>query len=229
MFQNWSSVLTSSFHDIGYGVIDYVPNIIVAILIFLVGWIVGSLVGKLVAQIFRTLKVDQALRHAGLEDVTRRAGYNLNSGLFVGTLVKWFIVVAFLVAALDALHLTEVTFFLRGVVLGYLPQVIVAVLILLVAVVIADVMSRVVTASARAAGLRSANLFGSVTKWAIWIFAVLTALTELQIATGIIMTLFTGFVVALSLAFGLAFGLGGQNAAAQAIEKLKRDIADHQL
>lgn len=228
MFQNWSTVLTQSFQDIWLGVANFVPNLIIAIIIFIIGWIVGSLIGKVIAQVFRSIKVDQALRAAGVEDVTRRAGYNLNSGVFVGDLVKWFIIVVFLVAAFDVLGLTQVNIFLQEVVLLYLPRVIVAVLILLVAVVIADAMQRVVVGSARAAGIRSANFLGSVTKWAIWIFAVLTVLFQLGIATAFVQTLFTGFVVAVSLAVGLAFGLGGQNAAANAIEKVRREIADHQ-
>jgi hypothetical protein len=108
-----------------------------------------------------------------------------------------------------------------------LPQVIVAVLILLVSVVIADAVSKVVVGSAKAAGVRSANFLGTVTRWAIWIFAILAALVQLQIAVSFIQTLFTGVIVALSLAFGLAFGLGGQDAAAKWIEKTRSEIRDH--
>jgi len=116
--------------------------------------------------------------------------------------------------------------FLEQVVLGYLPNVIVAVLILLVAVVIAETIQKIVSSSARAAGVRQSNLLGSIAKWAIWIFAILTALFQLGIAAPFIQTIFTGAVVAISLALGLSFGLGGQDAAASYIEKVKGEISD---
>jgi hypothetical protein len=144
----------------------------------------------------------------------------------LGELVKWFIIVVFLVASLDVLRLDQVTMFLRQVVLGYLPQVIVAVLIMLVAVVIAEAMRKVVVGSAKAAGIRSAGFLGAVTKWAIWIFALLAALLQLGIAVTFLQTLFTGVVVALSLAFGLAFGLGGQQTAARYLDHLQSEMKD---
>ncbi len=225
IIETWGTVLTQSFQDLWNGVIAFVPNLVVAILIIVIGWLIGVLVGRVVAQIMRSLKIDEGLRKSGVEDVLNRGGIMLNSGAFVGGLVKWFIIVVFLVAAFDVLHLTQVNQFLQGVVLYYLPQVIIAVLILLLAAVIGDVMQRIVTASARTAEIRSAHFLGSFTKWAIWIFGVLAALLQLNIASAFIQTLFTGVVVALSLAFGLAFGLGGQEAAAKFIEKTRNEIS----
>lgn len=228
ILETWSTILTKSFQGIWLGFANFVPDLIIAIIIFIIGWIVGSLVGKLVAQILSSLKIDQALKSAGFDEVVKRAGHDLDTGAFLGGLVKWFIIIVFLVASVDALGLTDVNLFLRDV-LGYLPRVIVAVLVLLLAVVIADVMRKIVVASAKAAHIQSANFLGAVTKWSIWIFAVLTALVELNIAVSFINTLFTGVVVAISLAVGLAFGLGGQDAAAKSIENFKDEIAHHKV
>ena len=140
--------------------------------------------------------------------------------------MKWFLIIVFLVAALDVLGLTQVNIFLQEVVLLYLPQVIVAVLILLVAAVIAEVMQNIVIGTAKAAHMTSAHFLGSVTKWAIWIFAVLAALNQVGVATAFVQTLFTGIVVAVSLAVGLAFGLGGQDAAGRYLEKVRGEIAN---
>lgn len=219
----WADVLTQSFQNLSFGLVAFLPNLIVAILIFVIGWLVGSGIGRLVAQAVSSLRVDQALRAAGVERVVDRAGFTLNSGAFLGFLVKWFFIIVFLVASLDVLGLTQVTAFLSGVVLGYLPQVIVAVLILLVAAVIAEAAQRVVAGAARAANIRSANLLGALARWSIWIFAILAALDRLGISP-LVQTLFTGVVVALSLAFGLAFGLGGQAAAARYIERVQNEI-----
>jgi len=213
--------------DLWLGVVDFVPNLIVAVVIFVVGWAVGAVLGRVIAQVINSLKVDNALRGAGLEDVLNRAGFSLNSGAFLGGLVRWFVIIVFLVAALDVLGLTQVNIFLQEVVLLYLPQVIVAVLMLLVAAVIAEVMQNLVVGSAKAAHMTSAQLLGKVTKWAIWVFAVLAALNQLGVATAFVQTLFTGIVVAVSLAVGLAFGLGGQHAAADYVAKVRSEVARH--
>jgi hypothetical protein len=219
----WADVLNGSLQSLFWGLVQFVPTLVVAVLIFIIGWLVGAGLGRLVAQVIASLKVDHALRVAGVEKVVERAGFTLNSGKFLGELVKWFFIIVFLVASLDVLGLTDVTAFLRGVVLTYIPQVIVAVLILLVAAVLAEAADRVVSGSARAAGLGAAGLLGTLARWAIWVFAVLAALDRLGI-TPLVQTLFTGVVVALALAFGLAFGLGGQAAASRYIERIRDEI-----
>lgn len=226
ILETWGSVLGQSFRDIWLGVASFVPNLVVAFVIFIVGWLIAALLGKVVGQIIRSIKLDTALKSAGFEAVVNRAGFGLDSGVFIGSLVKWFIIVVFLVASLDVLGLSQVNAFLQEVVLLYLPRVIVAVLVLLLAVVIADSMQKVVVGAAKAANMKSANFLGSVTRWSIWIFAVLTALVQLNVAVQFINTLFTGVVVALALGFGLAFGLGSQDAAGKYIDKLRQEIAD---
>lgn len=226
LIQTWSEVLTQSFKDLWLGVVGFVPNLIIALVIFIIGWIIGAVLGRVIDQIIRSLKVDNALRGAGLDDAFGRAGFEINSGRFLGGLVKWFIIIVFLVASLDVLGLTQVNTFLQEVVLLYLPQVIVAVLILLVAAVIAEIMQKLVIGGTKAARMRSSNFLGSVTKWSIWVFAILAALFQLGVAATFVQTLFTGVVVAIALALGLSFGLGGQDAAARYIDKLKGDISD---
>ena len=115
--------------------------------------------------------------------------------------------------------------FLRDVVLLYLPNVIVAALMLLAAALVADALQKIVLSSAKAASLGSASFLGGVTKWAIWVFAILAALYQLGVAGPFVQTLFTGFIAMLSIAGGLAFGLGGKEAAARFVEKLRGDIS----
>ena len=227
MLATWSSVLRESFSDLWVGVAAYIPTLVIALVIFVIGWAIGSLLGQVVSQVIKSLKIDNLLKSAKVDEVLGRAGFRLDSGRFVGDLVEWFVVIVFLVASLDVLGLTQVNAFLQQVVLLYVPQVIVAVLILLVAVMIAAAVQRLVVGAAMAAGVHSANFLGSVAKWSIWIFAVLMALYQLGIAAQLINVLFTGVVVALSLAFGLSFGLGGQQAAAGFIEKVRDEIKAH--
>ncbi len=222
----WGQVLSNSFASVWAGFFSFVPNLIVAIIIFVVGWVVGAALSKVIAQLIRMVKVDGALRAAGIEELVKKMGMNLNSGVFIGELVKWFIIVVFLIASFEVLGLAQVNIFLTKVVIDYLPQVIAAVLILLIAAVLAEAMRKVVIGSAQAAEIKSASFLGAVTKWAIWVFAILAALFQLGIAATFIQTLFTGVVIAVALAVGLAFGLGGQEAAARWLDKAGREISE---
>ena len=220
-----ANVVQTSFTDLWLTVVQYIPAILAAVIIFVIGWIVAVILYRIVIQVVKVLRVDDALKAAGVSAAVREAGLNLDVGSFLAVLVKWFVIVVFLVAALDVLGLSIVTIFLQQVVLLYLPQVVVAVLILILAAIVAEAVKKIVTNSAQAAGAHSANLAGVVAKYAIWVFAVLAALNQLGVATEFVQTLFTGLVVALALAFGLSFGLGGKEAAARTIERVRSEIA----
>lgn len=223
----WADVFTRSFQDLWFITVNFIPSLVFAVVIFIIGWVIGSIVGRVIAQVIRALRLDDALRGAGLEDLMGRAGFALNSSRFVGELVKWFIIVVFLMSSLEVLGLTQVNIVLQSVILIYLPQVIAAVIILILAAVVAELSKGLVVASARAAGAHSAHLMGSITKWAIWILALLAALSQIGIAAEFAQTLFMGVVIGLSVAFGLAFGLGGKDAAAAYIDKLRKEMSGH--
>ncbi|MEX0930661.1 MAG: hypothetical protein WDZ68_00020 [Candidatus Paceibacterota bacterium] len=212
--------LEVSFNNLLADVIQYLPQIVMALVVVIIGWIIGAIAKQIIVRIFEVLRVNAALDAAGVDALTERAGYKLKAGEFVGTLIKWFIIIVFIVAALEILQLDQVTQFFREVVLGYLPNVIVAVLILLGASVVANVASVSVAAGARAAGFRAADLLASVARYAIIVFAVLAALNQLEIAPELVQTLFMGIVFAAALAFGLAFGLGGKEAASRYINDI---------
>ena len=227
ILNTWGQVLNTSFQGLWTGVVMFIPNLIVAVVILLIGWAIGHVVAKGIEHFMKMIKFDEALKKAGFEDLVKKSGLDLNSGRFVGSLVKYFVIVVFLIASFDVLGLNQVTTFLQQIVVGYLPQLIIAVLILLVGGVVGDVLSRIVSASAKTAGLSQANFLGVVSKWAVWIFVVLVALDKMGIAGNIIGTLFTGFVVAVSLALGLSFGLGGQQAASRTIERIQHEVSHH--
>ena len=209
-----------SMNSLWFDVMQFLPMLVVALVVVIAGWVIGAALKQVVIRIFGTLRVNAALEAAGVDTLASRAGYKLDAGAFVGSLVKWFVIVVFFVAALDMLQQNEVTVFFREVVLGYLPKVIVAILILLVAAVVANVAGASVAAGARAAGFNAASLLGSLTRYAIIVFAVLAALAQMEIAPELVQTLFMGIVFAASLAFGLAFGLGGKESAGKYISEV---------
>ena len=216
--------IETSFQETWNEVIAFLPEVIIAILVVVVGWAVGSFFKSLVERLFKAAKLDQLLDRAEVDKLAERAGYKFRPGYFVGMLVKWFIILVFIVAALDVLRLDEVTSFFSNEVLTYLPRVIAAALILLGAFVIANLVSASVEAASRAGGFKAADLLGAFTKYAIIVFAVLAALSQLQIAPEMVQTLFAGLVFAVALAFGLAFGLGGRETAARYLGKLEGEV-----
>jgi hypothetical protein len=222
--QTWAEVVTSSLQTLWSGFIGFLPKLLGAIIVFIIGWLIAVILGKLAAQIIRALRIDQILEKMGFKKSLERAKLKLDSGKFIGELIKWFFIIVFLMAATDILNLPQVTEFLRRIIL-YIPHLIVAVLILLAAVLIANFLQKLVKASVEAAGLKSANFLGAVTKWAILIFAVLAALLQLGIVPALIQTIFTGLIAALAISVGLAFGLGGKDLAVQILGKLKRDVS----
>lgn len=225
VFETFGDILYASFQNLWGGVIEFIPKFIVAFIIFIIGWLIAVSLGKIIAQVFGMLKIDKIFENIGLSEAVTRAGFKLDVGAFIGGLVKWFFIVVFLIAAVDVLGLEQVNIFLREVV-GYLPNVIVAAFILVIAAVVADTMRKIVHGSARAAHLPSSELLGGITKWSIWIFAILAAMFQLGIAGPFVQTLFTGFIAALSIALGLSFGLGGKEAAARFLSKLGSDISN---
>lgn len=207
------------------GVAAFIPRLVGAIIVFLVGWLLATLLAKLAYHLVRVIQLDNALTRVGFRQAWEKSGFKLNSPMFFYELVKWFFVVVFLMAATNILGLTEVSNFLQTVVL-YIPNVIVAAVILLIGILVAKFLEGTVRASVRAAGLASSNFLGSLTKWAVFVFSLLVALAQLQVAASIINIVVIGIVAASSLGAGLAFGLGGVKHAEEMISSLRRRIED---
>jgi hypothetical protein len=203
-------------------VAGFVPELLMALLVLILGWIIGGIVGRVVKKLFVTFHIDDALDKAGVDTLSEKAGYSFKPGHFAGALVKWFIIIAFAIVALDILNLGAVTVFMREDVLGYLPNVFAAVLILFAAVLVASVASKALVAGLRTAGSSRADFFGKLAYYAVAFFGVMAALNQLQIADELVQTLFMGIVFAVSLALGLAFGLGGRDTAARYLDELTK-------
>lgn len=226
--QTWGDALTSSLQGLWLGLVAFVPKLIFAILIFIIGWAIGAVVSRALAQVINALKVNKLFESVGAKNMLDRAGFRLDLGRFIGEVAKWFIVLVFLMASLDVLGLNQVNVFLREVVLGYLPRVFIAAILIVIATLVSDAIKRFVEGSAAAMGVRSARMAGTVAKWAIWIFVIIIVLSELGIAPAFMQILFTGIIAMLALAGGLAFGLGGKEAAARVIEKAKNSVSSHE-
>jgi len=219
----WGTVFTQSFQGLWWSFVQFAPKLIVAVVFFVVGWFLGSLISKAIEQVFKSLKIDNLFSSVGADGFFRKAGVNLNSGRFVGEVVKWFVIIVFLLPSLNLVGLYDVSSFLTMSVLGFLPQVIIAALVLIIAAVVSEGLSRTVLATAKAMDLKAANMLSLVAKYAVWVFAIIIALGKLGLGD-YMSILFTGIVAMLALGGALAFGLGAKDAAGRLISKLGEEV-----
>ena len=220
-----SDIVRNSLMTLWGGVALFLPRFIAAIVVFLVGWLIAELLGKLAYHVVKIVHLDNALSKVGFRQAWERSGFKLNTPMLFYELVKWFFVVVFLMAATNILGLGQVSDFLKTVVF-YLPNVIVAMVILLIGILVAKFLEGFVKASVKAAGLMSANFLGALTKWAVFVFSLLIALAQLKVADDIIKIVITGLIAAGALAMGLAFGLGGVKHAEQMIGDMRKRIGE---
>ncbi|MDD5760795.1 MAG: hypothetical protein PHF45_01935 [Candidatus Pacebacteria bacterium] len=201
----------------------FLPTLLGGLIVFLVGLIIGNGIAQLVEKLIDTLKVDSLLEKVGFKEFTDKAGINLNSGYFLGQITKWLILLSFLVAACNIWGLYAVGDFISSIV-KYLPNVLVAILILLAAIVLGEYFAKFVQASVAGAGLKYQKFLAAISRWIFIIFGIIAALSQLKVATYIVNTLFTGIIAMLALAGGLAFGLGGKELAQDLLAKFRKNL-----
>lgn len=217
---DFASVIVDPLQNVWNIVAAFFPRLIAALAVLVIGLIVASGLGALVEKIFDAIKLDKFLRQLGIEPYFQRAGLRLHASRFLGQLVFWFFIIAFLLAFTDILGLTGLSIFLQSV-LAYIPNVIVAVLIMLATVVVGGFFRRLVNASVKSSDLPSAHFLGTLVWWVVVVFGFLATLSQLNVAAVVVNSLITGLIAMLALAGGLAFGLGGRDYAAHLIEKLR--------
>ena len=220
----WGDAIIDALRDLWLQFVSFLPNLIAALVVFFVGWAISVAVGRLVEKVLVVLRVNSAFENIkGFKDAVNRSGLRVNIPLVVGEIVKWFLIIVTLLAATDILGLEQVSAFLESVLL-YIPNVVVAALILVIGVVLANFVYRTVQAGVSAAGFTSGAAVAAVTKWAIIVFALLAALLQLNVAADLINTFLTAFFAMVAIAGGLAFGLGGKDVAAKWLKKAEQDL-----
>ena len=221
----WTNAVVNSLAELWQQFVAFIPNLVAALVVFFIGWAISVAVGRLVEKALVVLRVNSAFENiTGLKKAAQQAGLKLNIARLVGEIFKWFLLIVSLLAATDILGLEEVSQFLMSVLL-YVPNVVVAALILVIAVVLSNFVYRTVLASVEAAGFTSGGAIALVSKWAIIVFAVFAALLQLNVATQLIQTFLTALFAMIAIAGGLAFGLGGKDMAAKWLKRVEEDLS----
>lgn len=218
----WSTALMSSLAAAMALFFSAIPKVLGFLVIVIVGWLVASLVEKAVAALLRTIRFNELAGRSGLSDFVSKMGtLQTDAAGLLGAVVKWFIRLIALVVAFDALGLPAVSEVLRQLLL-WLPNVIVALVVLVIGGLLASALSNVVRGAAAKSALGNPDLLARVASGLVWAFAIVVAVNQIGIATALVNTLFMAVVGAVALALGLAFGLGGRETAGDIVRNWYR-------
>ncbi|MFH1430092.1 MAG: hypothetical protein ABIG71_01045 [Candidatus Uhrbacteria bacterium] len=220
----WGDVLIASLQELWVSFAVFIPKLLGALIVFVVGWVIASALGNVARRIVEFTQIDALIEKLNIHRVFDRADVSFSLARLIGWLVKWFLIIAFLIAAADILNWVQVTAFLKDVAL-YIPQVFVAVVILVAGLVAAEFIYKVVGNAVKSTGLLSPHFVAGIAKWAIMIFSVIVALDQLDIGRTLLNTIVQGFVAMVAIGAGLAFGLGGKDHASKFLDRLRKDIS----
>lgn len=223
-YTTYQYVVVSALKDLYAKTLTYVPNLIAAIIVLIFGWLLAIFLSKLVFRVLEAIKIDQLANQLGLKNLSEKVDKKLSLSALGAWLVKWFFFLGSFIAAADILGLTGVSTFLYQDVLNYAGHVLVAMAILLLGMLAANFFANIVSTTVRASGLHKGDSLGAFTKWAIIVFTVIAALSQLEIATAFLQDLFRAVVAMLAIAGGLAFGLGGKDHAKKVLDGIENSF-----
>jgi len=223
---DWSLLVIQPFLQ---DMVSFIAKLVLAILVFVVGYLVSVGIGKIVAEILKSIKLNRLFDKEGLHRALQKANVDVNPAEFIGAIFKWVFVIVSLLVAVDILNLAQFGVVLTKV-LDYLPNVVVASLIFVVAVIISDIIEKIVRVGVEGMKVGYGYVASSIIRWAIWIFTIFLILEQLLPNSDLIKTLYMaivyGVVLTVSLGLAIAIGLGGKETAGQIISDMKNKIGN---
>jgi len=222
--EEWYSTIIEPFlRQLG----TFIPQLVLAVVVFIIGYFISVGIGRLITEILKGLKFNRLFGKEGWQKALEKADIKVDPSAFIGAIFKWVFVIVSLLLTVDILNLVRFGDLLRDV-LNYIPNVIIAVLIFVVGVIIADIIEKLVRATVEKMKVSYASLAAAIVRWTIWVFLVFMILDQLLPKSDLVQILYKGIVygvvAAVAGSVAIAFGLGGKDAAAGAIEDMRRKI-----
>lgn len=196
----------------------FLPQIIASFVLLILGWLVAKLLRKLALRVLKFLRIDVAAEKSGIDDFLVKGGVRYTTTTIVANLIYWFVLFTVMLALLNSLGLQTAAELFNRIVL-YIPNVIVAVLVLMFGALFARFVKGVTFTYLSNIGIAGAEVMSTIAQWAILIFVFSVALEQLAIGGQILVSAFQIAFGALCLALALAFGLGGREWAAHILER----------
>jgi hypothetical protein len=221
LFVSITSNLTTAINTKIDRIIELAPFVLGAIAVFLFGWILAIMAAKMIIALGHKIKLEYVAEKIGLKHFLDRIEAKVTPSELIAKGMKGYLIFLFFIEATKIAQFTEVAEFLTKVI-NYFPEVIIALFIMLVGIRMGHTLQAVITTSLSFAKANTANVLGLAAKYTIITFAVLAALTQLDIAEILINVMFIGFISFLALAGALAFGLGGKDVVHELLEDIKK-------
>jgi hypothetical protein len=213
----WGAALTTSLATALSLFLGAIPRIIGFLVILVIGWLISGALAAGVAALLRAVRFNVLAQNAGIQGFINNMGLRTDASGLLANIVKWFVRLIVLVVAFDALGLPAVSQVFQQFLL-WIPNLVVAVVVLVIAGLAANTLSNLVRGSTAQAGFDNPDLLATIARVAVWAFGIVVAVNQIGIAQELVNTLFMGFIGALALAAGLAFGLGGRDTAGQIVQ-----------
>jgi len=214
----WQNAFLTVSNNVLSSVIGFLPNLLAALVVFLIGLILASWLKAMVVKLFSLAQLSTIVKKSGFHQFLEKAEVKLKMEEILGRIVKWLVILIFSVTAINILGLTTVSEVLIGL-LAYVPRIISAILILTVGVLLAGLVESLIKGALGQIDVKTSRLFGKIASWLVVIFTTLAAINELGIAQSLINTLFIGFVAMLALGIGLAIGLGAKDLVSEVLQE----------
>jgi small-conductance mechanosensitive channel len=192
--------------------LGYIPQLIGALIILIVGYFIAKALQAIVGRVLEGVGFDRWMERGGIKQFFDRADTQHTPHSILGRLVFWFVFIIAITMAADALGIPQVSAVLAQLI-AYIPSIIAAILILILAALLANFLSSIVR------GATGSDILASVARYAIIVYAVFAAVTQLGIAVELTAPTFLIVLGAVALAAAIAFGLGSREVAQDIVEK----------
>jgi len=195
-----------------------------AFAILAIGAVFSVAISKATRELVKRMGADKALEAMGAKNFLKKGGIKFSVADFTGWLVKWFIILFALLAAVDYLRLEQVSMFLQKI-LAYIPNLIAALAVLTVGLIFAQLVSEAIDGAAKATGIKAYSLAAVIAKWILIIVTILVVIEQTGVGTSTIHIFAGGLSLMFAIAGGLAFGLGGQYRAKELLDEIKNKVS----
>ncbi|MEK7521837.1 MAG: hypothetical protein AAB599_03495 [Patescibacteria group bacterium] len=217
LFQAWQSALIAAWTQVSTTLLSFIPNFLGAVVVFVLGILIAVWGKRLVEELLRALRLEDVANRSGFNSWMKKADIRLSATELVGDIVRWILLLVFFVAAMDILGLKVVSGIL-GQVLGYIPNVLAAALVLGAGFLVANFVDGLVRGAFATIDHDAARPVGRMARWVVVVVAFFAAIDQLKIAPRLIDTFFQGLTWTLVLVIGLSVGLGAKDLVAKLLD-----------
>lgn len=212
----WTQSLVGAMSALWQKIAAFIPNLIGALVVVVVGFVVARLLDALLSKLLAKLGLDRLMQGTGLNKMMARVGIKVPVSTLIGRIIYWFVLLVFLVSALESLGLERISATLDTLAL-YVPKVFAAALVLVAGILLAQLLNSVVSGAAEGVGIDYAGALGRLSQGLVIIISVSVAIGQLEIKAELLNYVIAIILLSIGIAVALAIGFGCRGIAAQII------------